>query len=372
MWSLLTSPSADKLRHERTAVAGWPSVTGVLYEVRLEESKVGTKGVPYYYARARYGYDVDGVEYEGSQIGTSKFMDAYRDHHPEVLESKLHRFFTAANVVQREATDNGLPVWNEKTIILRLNDQPVPVFYNPANPASSLLDPVDPDAVSTWRIVRPFFFMFLLGLFMMAAAAFVYWSVCMPAKASGSRASTSKDGSQSTTPDGIAQEDRQERARFPSGQTFTKSQPEPVRNLVTRDVHGGSHDLRAGTYVWVVGTSIAGNPIVEQNDERFEVPASSLSDTPVPAPMNRLIQLDSCFSERTSLKQVYVDNVNMFTILECRHGNLFLEDTITGVAWYSRLIFIGQLPREVTSYRSFWERHHTLSTDELHLRGIAL
>jgi hypothetical protein len=151
-----------------------------------------------------------------------------------------------------------------------------------------------------------------------------------------------------------------------------REEREPVRKLVITDIRVNNRTIAAGTYVWALGASANGSTWIEWKDERFDVAEGSLVDTPVPAPMDRLKRLDPCFSDHRSIKQIYVDKINMFSIRKCRHENLFLEVTVTGIGWYSKLIFIGQLPREVDAYREFWEHHKNLSTDELHLRGIGI
>jgi hypothetical protein len=372
--SLITSPSADETRRERARVAGWPSVSGTLHEIRLRESKVGIKGAPYYYATARYEYSVDGIEYEGDRIGPSEYVEAYRDKHPPALEMRLSRFFSPANLVKREVTDNGLPIWNEEIIILRFTDQPVTVYYDPAKPASSLLDPRDPESVTTTSTLLPYLIMLPLGLFMMAVSVFIYWlsikgpesSVSHPSRAVVPRGPQF----QKVFPHGFSDMDWRGHDDIPLPASDLGEQREPARKLVIADTQAGSRTIAAGTYVWVLGTPAGGHVLVELQDERFEVPAANLVDTPVRPPTDRLVRLDPCFSSPRSMVQVYVDKVDLFAILECRHGNLFLEDTVPGVGTYSRLIFIGRLPRDAKAYRSFWESHRTLSDDELHLRGI--
>jgi hypothetical protein len=372
--SLIKSPSADEVRRERATVAAWPSVSGTLHEIRLQESKTGIKGAPYYYATARYEYSVDGVEYEGNRIGPSEYVEAYRDKHPPVLEMRLSPFFSPANLVKREVTDTGLPIWNEKIIILGLRDQPVTVYYDPAKPASSLLDPRDPEPVTTTSVLLPYLVMLPLGLFMMAVSVFVYRLSVKgpenpPSYAPGAVAPRCPQF-QKVNPRESADKDLRgqgDASRRPSG---TGQQHEPTRKLAITDIQVGNHTITAGTYVWVFGVSADGHALVELKDERFEVPVTNLVDTPVPAPRERLIRLDPCFSQPKSMKQVYIDELHLFAVLECSHGNLFLEDTVTGVGTYSRLIFIGQLPRDVNAYRAFWGSHRTLSNDELHLRGI--
>jgi hypothetical protein len=400
LWSIKTlifSPSANEINREQAAIAGWPSVSGQLLEIRLQQQKAGSKGAIWYYGRVRYAYRVDGIDYQGDRIGQSGNIDAYRDTDPKVLESKLSRFFSPVNVIKRETTETGLPVWNEETINLSLNDQAVNVYYDPVKPASSMLDPHDYQPVTTLGVCAPYLGLLVLGFFMMAVSVCVYRWNTMPSEEPPSH----PGGSTITRRPGLRKAvnathcenmdtkwPERQRTVDPSLQhgsyeeaskrettakpesSGTKEQREPVRKLVIKDIRTGSHTIAAGTYVWAFGASANDSTLIEWNDERFEVAAGSLVDTPVPAPIDTLKRLDPCFIDPRSMKQVYVDKTNVFRILECRHGNLFLEVTVTGIGWYSRLIFIGQIPRDVNAYREFWDYHKDLSSDELHLRGI--
>jgi hypothetical protein len=317
---------------------------------------------------------VDGIEYEGDRIGPSEYIEAYRDKHPPMLETRLSRFYSPDNLVKREEADTGLPIWNEAIIVLRLRDQPATVYYDPAKPASSLLDPHDPEPVTTTSVLLPYLIMLPLGLFMMAVSVFVY-----RLSAKGPEGSVSHPSGvvvppgpqlQKVAPHAHADSDWRERGDVSRRSSGIGQQREPTRKIVISDTRVGSRTIAAGTYVWVLGASADGYAVVELKNERFEVPAEHLVDTPVPPPKDSLIRLDPCFSNPRSMKQVYVDRVDPFAILECRHGNLFLEDTVAGVGTYSRLIFIGHLPRDVKAYRAFWESHRALSNDELHLRAL--
>lgn len=390
-WSIKTliiSPSANEINRTQADIAGWPSVLGQLLEIRLQQQKAGSKGAIWYYGRVLYEYRVDGIDYQGDRIGQSEYIDAYRDTDPKVLESKLSRFFSPANVIKRETTETGLPIWNEETINLSLDNQTVTVYYDPAKPASSMLDPHDYQPVTTLGVCAPYLGFLILGVFMMAVSVCVYRWNMMPLKElpspSGGATITKRSGLKKThceitdrkwpvrqrTVDLPLQQGAYEETSKRETKAKPREQREPVRKLVIKDIRAGSHTIAAGTYVWVFGASTNDSILIEWNDERFEVAAGSLVDTPIPAPMDKLKRLDPCFIDPKSMKQVYVDKTNMFRIQECRHGNLFLEVTVTGIGWYSRLIFIGRLPRDANAYREFWNRHKDLSTDELHLRGI--
>ena len=329
-------------------MAAWPSVQGRLLEIRLQQRKTGTKGVPPYYATARYEYRVADVDYQGERFGPHELLNAYRDTDPDRLETKLSRFFTPRNVIARERTDTGLPVWNEKIVILRLQDQPITVYYDPAQPASSLLDPRDPDPATTLGILSPFLGFLSLGLFMTAVSTFLFWlrraSRPKVAPRPTPAVVTHRSRVQGAAPAGATGRERQERAHGAHEASGAGPRQEPVKKLVIAEIRAGGRTVPAGTPLWVFGVTADGRALVEMGGERFEVPADRLVDTPVPAPTDRLLRLDPCFAQPKALRQVYADEANLFRILECPHGSLFLEDTVSGVGWHARLIFIGQAP----------------------------
>jgi hypothetical protein len=146
---------------------------------------------------------------------------------------------------------------------------------------------------------------------------------------------------------------------------------EPKRKVIIRDTVIGSSHIEQGDDVWLLDLTPEGRALIEHKNVRFEVPAAILTDTPVPAPMKTLMELDPCFAlSSDAFKQIYIDKDRYFRILECEHGQLYLEDTVSGIAWYTRLIFIGNLPRTEEAFVDIWERHHWLSNDQLRLRGI--
>ena len=139
---------------------------------------------------------------------------------------------------------------------------------------------------------------------------------------------------------------------------------DPIRKIVLEEHTSGGVYIPRGAYVWLLADAV-----VEFRGKELELPSELLGDVPVPAPLDRLLQLDPCFgSARTGFKTFYQDDAEQFAILKCPHGNLFLEDLVTGVGCYSRLIFLGpELDRE---WRAEWDRFHRLSTDELHLMAV--
>lgn len=146
---------------------------------------------------------------------------------------------------------------------------------------------------------------------------------------------------------------------------------EPVRKILAQPLEHGTRRLPLGTYVWVVSAASGGRVLVEHGDERFEVPEDALADVPVPAPSEALLALDPCFSAvNPQMEIIYRDDDRAFSVLRCEHGALFLEDWSTGLGWHSRLIYIGADERTADEYLELWEKHHRMSTDELHLRGI--
>ena len=146
---------------------------------------------------------------------------------------------------------------------------------------------------------------------------------------------------------------------------------EPQRKLVVEAFSSRAGEVREGEYVWALGESAGGRVLIERGERRFEVPAGILSDTPVPVPWRRLIQLDPCFERGADgMRIVQVNEEWLFRVLQCEHGNLFLEDTVTGIAWYPRLIFMGDIERDPESFLDFWRRHRAMSTDQIRARGI--
>ena len=149
---------------------------------------------------------------------------------------------------------------------------------------------------------------------------------------------------------------------------------EPQRKIVTRDNSSSSKPLRMGDYVWALGGFTSdGRALIEYKDTQFYVPSDLLADTPVPPSMEKLKKLDPCFARAENIAhQIHIDHAHFFRILECEHGNLFLEDTKTGILWSKRLIFIGHIARNQEAYLNFWEHHYRLSTDHIHLLGIGI
>src|SRR6185369_8901882 len=79
---LITSPSADDIRRERTSIAVWPSVSGELQEVQLQQVKSTGRGrATYFEAKVKYSYLVDGVEHKGVRLG----IQDYQEDTPEAL-----------------------------------------------------------------------------------------------------------------------------------------------------------------------------------------------------------------------------------------------------------------------------------------------
>ncbi|HEY6895841.1 MAG TPA: DUF3592 domain-containing protein [Rhodocyclaceae bacterium] len=172
-WSvrdLISAPSADEIRRERAAMAAWPSVSGDLREIRLQQVKSTGRGQSYFEAAVSYRYLVDGVVHEGSRLGVQDF----REDTAEALESRLSIFFSPANVVGRKVTDTNTPIWNEQTIALQLANQPVTVYYDPAKPDSSILDPQDRNPITTLDLLAPHLALIPIGSLLMIVS-FLRW-----------------------------------------------------------------------------------------------------------------------------------------------------------------------------------------------------
>lgn len=144
---------------------------------------------------------------------------------------------------------------------------------------------------------------------------------------------------------------------------------EPKRMLVATEIAG----LEVGQYVWLIAELDDDRALIELGERRREVPLAALAATPVPAPRERLLALDPCFeAPPDTLREVHSDDERLFRVLECRHGKLFLEDTVTGIGWYSRRLWLGDTAREPTAWRDFWQRHHRLSDDQIRLLRIGM
>jgi len=148
---------------------------------------------------------------------------------------------------------------------------------------------------------------------------------------------------------------------------------EPTKVVLMESFSHGSRRLARGTRIWCLSRQPGGESLVEHDGQRFRVPSEILLESPVPPPMEKLEALDPCFrADRDAFEEVHDDPDRLFRVLECVHGNLFLEHTVPAILWYERLIFMGDVPREEAAYVEFWERHRGLTTDELHLRAIGL
>jgi len=169
-WSvrdLVTSPSADDIRRERAAITAWPSVSGDLQEVRLQKVKIGRESA-HFEASVRYHYLVEGVPHQGTRLG----LRDYREDTPEALVSRLAFFLSPANVSRlRETTDK---TWGEAAAVLEPGNQQLTVYYDPANPASSILDPRAREAITSLSLIAPHVALILIGSLMMVVS-FLNW-----------------------------------------------------------------------------------------------------------------------------------------------------------------------------------------------------
>lgn len=150
---------------------------------------------------------------------------------------------------------------------------------------------------------------------------------------------------------------------------------EPRRYIVTQDINTGGVTLRRGAYVWVHEPEAQSQLTVEFKGRLYpNVDGTMLAPTPVPPPsIGQLIQRDACFAgDITAFEEIYRDDERYFSVYRCKaHGACFLEDTQTGIGWYSRFIFLGALD-DVTpeSLLRLWKRYHAISTDLLNLDGV--
>jgi hypothetical protein len=148
---------------------------------------------------------------------------------------------------------------------------------------------------------------------------------------------------------------------------------EPKRKLVLRNYSEGQKSLKIGDYVWLLEEKSNGKSLIEYKDIRLIVPSEILTDTPVPIPIAKLKELDPCFGNPIdTFREIYKDSINIFRILECKHGNLFLEDTTPGIVWITRLIYIGKIEHNEIAYYNIWNKYCKLSNDELHIMEIGM
>lgn len=150
---------------------------------------------------------------------------------------------------------------------------------------------------------------------------------------------------------------------------------QPRRYIVVQDVNAAGVTLRRGTYVWVHGPEAPGRLTIEFKGRLYpNVDGTMLAPTPVPQPsIEQLVKRDACFAgDITAFEEIYRDTQLYFAVYRCKaHGACFLEDTQTGIGWYSRFIYLGKLEDlSEGGLIRFWKRYHSLSTDLLNLDGV--
>jgi tetratricopeptide (TPR) repeat protein len=172
--SFLKSPSVNKQRLERAALAAWPSVIGTLDEVRFQKEHHRTRGVTWYYVEVRYHYIVDGSLYKGLCFG----IDQIRDTSKDTLKSRISsRFVSRENIITEEEGVKGYEEpgidldHGEPRTVWRLRDQTVPVYYDPKKPESSLLDTHDYNPPSLLKELAPLMALIPIGMLIMAVSA---------------------------------------------------------------------------------------------------------------------------------------------------------------------------------------------------------
>ena len=129
--SFMTSPSIMDIRRERAAMATWPSVPGLLDEVRFQREWNRLRGRTWFYVEVSYRYTVNGQEYAGSGLGIQRMRDTSK----EELANRMNRFVAVKNIMSREEGVKGYREPGsdqaEPRTVWRLRDQPATVYYDP-------------------------------------------------------------------------------------------------------------------------------------------------------------------------------------------------------------------------------------------------
>jgi hypothetical protein len=159
LWMILNSPSTGELQQERAYPAAWPLVTGQLDEVHIQQELHTSRGALWFTVEVKYRYTIEGQEYTGTRLG----IQPYRDTSPAALEIRMRRFLDPSRIVQRLDTAEG-PMFRSRRISLFLANQPIPVHFDPRNPAASILDNHDYDPPRWWQPWVPALAFQLLGL----------------------------------------------------------------------------------------------------------------------------------------------------------------------------------------------------------------
>ena len=165
LWMILNSPSTGELQQERAYQATWPSVTGQLDEVHIQQELHTSRGALWFTVEVKYRYTIEGQEYTGTRLG----IQPYRDTSPAALEIRMRRFLDPSRIVQRQDTNEG-PMFRSRRISLFLADQPIPVYFDPRNPAASILDNHDYDPPRWWQPWVPALAFQLIGLLILVVA----------------------------------------------------------------------------------------------------------------------------------------------------------------------------------------------------------
>ena len=176
LWMILNSPSTDELQRERAYPATWPLVTGQLDEVHLQQELHTSRGALWFTVEVKYRYTIEGQEYTGTRLG----IQPYRDTSPAALEIRMRRFLDPSRIVKRQDTAEG-PMFRSRRISLFLANQPIPVYFDPRNPAASILDQRDYDPPRWWQPWVPALAFQLLGLLILVVTVW-RWRKGAPAR----------------------------------------------------------------------------------------------------------------------------------------------------------------------------------------------
>jgi len=165
-WNFISSPSLEEERNQRAGAAAWPSVQGTLREVHFQQVAQVGKTPGYYYVEVGYGYRVDGQDYQGDRLA----LDRLDNPALEVLEASMGRFVSPEHVLRRVVTEHSGMTMLPKKVSLYLREQAVTVYYDPKNPRSALLDPLDHHPPNLLERIAPLLVLIPIGIVMMVAA----------------------------------------------------------------------------------------------------------------------------------------------------------------------------------------------------------
>lgn len=178
----VSEPSLEELQAQRESMKEWPTVEGVLEEITLKKDLPHSKGAYWYRAKVKYRYSVEREDFVGDDLG----IQDYQSSSAEELEERMRRFFSQSNIFDRKVSED-TTLFSTREIRLSFINQPVKVFYDPDNHASSILDPVDRDPLTTWDVYSFRLAFLLLGVVLIVIPTFRWTEVYKKTKVSLSK-----------------------------------------------------------------------------------------------------------------------------------------------------------------------------------------